>query len=539
MKKNLLILLCGLLPVISHAQLTETNLPIIKINTNGISVSDTQSLASMSIIKNTSGNNSPTDAPVFTGNIGIKLRGSTTAVKPNYTVETWTTFKEEIDTSLLGMPSDNDWALLGMYVDRSLLRNMLANNIYTAMGYWAPRLQLCEVLVNNVYQGVYLFGETIKRDSLRLDIAKLKSNDSYYPVITGGYILKIDNDDDDYITSDFPPPYGTTGQSIKLHFDYPEDDEITNVQKAYIQGYVDSFEAALDGSNFEDELTGWRAFASHKSFRDYLILNEVIGNEEAYRKNTYVWKDKSKKLRVGPLWNADNILYNTTDCNTDAADAWMYQHGQSCPEDTYLPAFWWEKLLSDPSFLDEVKCGYTNLRESGKALDTAVLFSFIDATATTLNQQNAQQRNFTLYPIFGTPVNDEPLPLSENYDEEIAKIKQYLRDRLAFLDSQWLTDAECVDVGVVHIGKDIGNIIMMPNPASDQLTVQLELNHKAALSITAYNILGQKVLEQDAGKLSGGMHTFQINCAAWAPGMYSVVVRTAEGVSWSGKLIKK
>jgi len=35
------------------------------------------------------------------------------------------------------------------------------------------------------------------------------------------------------------------------------------------------------------------------------------------------------------------------------------------------------------------------------------------------------------------------------------------------------------------------------------------------------------------------MHTFQINCAAWAPGMYSVVVRTAEGASWSGKLIKK
>lgn len=539
MKKNLLVLLCGLIPAISSAQLTETNLPIIKINTNGTPVSDTQSLASMSIIKNTSGNNAPNDAPVFTGNIGIKFRGSTSAVKPNYSVETWTTFKEEVDTSLLGMPSENDWALLGMYVDRSLMRYLIANNIYTGMGYWAPRFQLCEVLMDNAYKGVYLFGETIKRDSLRLDIAKLKNTDSYYPVITGGYILKIDNDNDDYFTSDFAPPYGTMGQEIKLHFHYPKDSEITNAQKAWIQSYVDSFETALNGSNFTDELTGWRAFASHKSFRDYLILNEVIGNEEAYRKNTYVWKDKSKKLRVGPLWNADIILYNTTDCDVDAADTWMYKHGQSCPEDTYLPAFWWEKLLSDNSFLDEVKCTYTHLRETGKALDTAVLFSFIDGTAATLNQQNAQQRNFALYPIFGTSINDEPLPLSETYEEEIEKIKQYLRDRLAFLDSQWLTDGSCEEVGITNLDNNIGEIVMMPNPTSAKLTIEFELNHKATVNVTVYNILGQKVLDQDAGKLSGGMHSIQINTSAWAPGMYSVILRTAEGSSWTGKLIKK
>ncbi len=538
MKKSLLIVLCCYLSSFATAQLNETNLPIIKINTNGTPVSDTQSLASLSIINNATGNNSPNDAPQFTGNIGIKFRGNANAVKHNYSVETWTTFKEEIDTSLLGMPSENDWTLQGMYVDRSLLRNLLANNIYTGMGYWSPRLQLCEVMIDNVYKGVYLFGETIKRDSGRLDIAKLKNTDSYYPVITGGYILKIDNDNDDYLSSNYPPPYGTQGQDIKLHFQYPKDNEITNVQKAWIKNYVDSFETALNGSGFQDELSGWRAYASHKSFRDYLILNEVIGNEEAYRKNTYLWKDKSKKFRIGPLWNADNILYNTTDCDVDAANTWMYKHGQTCPEDTYLPTFWWEKLLSDAGFLAEVKCQYSELRESGNVLDTATLFAYIDATAAKLNQQNAQQRNFALYPIFGTSVNNEPMPLSANYDEEIAKIKQYLRDRLIFLDSQWLTTEDCEIVGINHI-RNVQDITMSPNPATDMVDLKFELGHKVSLRVAAYNILGQCVFEQNVDNLSGGAHSLQVNCAAWAPGVYSVVLRTQDGAQWFGKLVKR
>ena len=161
------------------AQITSTNLPILIITSTG-TISGSQIQGNMSIIDNISGTNTPTDAPAFVGVIGITQRGGTagTYAKKSYDVETWVGASQvSLDTSLLGMPGDNDWVLMASYADRSFARNILANQIYTEMGYYAPRMRLCEVILNSTYQGVYLFGEMVKRDSNRVDIAKLTNID--------------------------------------------------------------------------------------------------------------------------------------------------------------------------------------------------------------------------------------------------------------------------------------------------------------------------------------------------------------------------
>ncbi len=538
MKKKLSLFIIMLTwSIVVQAQLTTTNLPIIKITTGGTPIADTQILATMTVINNASGTNNISDAPEYNGSIGIEIKGNLTAIKPNYEIETWSSFKENLDVPLMGMGEENDWILLSVYTDRSLLRQLIANQIFTKMGYWAPKLRLVEVTIDDVYKGVYLFGETIKRDIARLDIATLKPIDNWYPEISGGYILKLDDGNNDGFVSAYPPPNTSAGQEIKFRYVEPKSSEITAVQKAWIKSYTDSFENALTASNFQDTTLGWRGYASEKSAMNFFILNEVIGNEEAYRKNMFMWKDKSKKFRFGPLWNADDILANTADCNANGASAWMYQHATTCATDTWQPAFWWEKFLTDTSYFRDMKCLYNELRAAGGALNTSVLHAQIDSIALLLNSQNAQQRNFNLYPIFGQSINDEPLPLSANYAEEVAKIKQYIADRFTFLDAQWVA-SNCNTTGITAIENRLDNLSISPNPTQGVFNINTSFASKTKIDIVVTNTLGQQVYHK-TNTVNSGLQNITIDASQWATGLYLVTVKNTQGNTWSSKVIKK
>jgi hypothetical protein len=135
-------------------------------------------------------------------------------------------------------------------------------------------MEHCELVVNGSYQGVYLFGEKIKKKAGRLDLATLKITDNSGIELTGGYIWKID-DGTALWTSAFAPPYATT-QQIKFVIDYPDAGDITPAQTSYIKAYVDSFETAMNASNFQDTALGWRRYGAVNAFVDYMIMNEIF-----------------------------------------------------------------------------------------------------------------------------------------------------------------------------------------------------------------------------------------------------------------------
>jgi hypothetical protein len=488
------------------------------------------------IINNSTGLNHPVDAPEYSGNIGIRIRGSATNPKKSYNIETWTNIVEQpLNASLLGMPSENDWVLLAEYTDRSLMRDLIGFHIYEQMGSWAPRMKLVEVMVNNSYEGVYLFGERIKRDVNRLDIATLTNTDVSGYELTGGYIFKIDDDNDDYWTSSFTPPYATTGQNIQFHFEEPDDNTITPVQKVYIKAYTDSFETALNGPDFQDTTIGWRKFGAHNSFNEFLIFNEVMKSKDAYRRSTFMFKDKGKKLRMGPVWDLELALYNTADCNASQDNGWAYQYGQACNTSTYLPPFWWEKLVTDTAFLRETKCKYTIYRES--VLDTANLYHFIDSIATLLNVEQAQTRNFQKWPIWGVPLINEPAPVSTNYAEEITKIKGFISRRLQYLDNQWLTPG-CI-LGVTETTGLVTRTAFYPNPATETVTMELNLQKAAKLTVVLRDILGRNVGRYDYPTLKAGGHTFSYPLSELTAGLYYVSVIADNVPSGTFKLIKQ
>ncbi len=180
----------------------ESNLPIIVITTeNGQAIPDEPKItAHMGIIDNESGNNEhPGTFNDYDGKIGIELRGASSQgyAKKGYGLETRLENGENNNVSLLGMPVENDWVLHGPYSDKSLIRNILAYHFSAAMGQYAPRTRLCELFINDSYSGVYVLMEKIKRDTFRLDIGKLEAHEISGRDVTGGYIFKLDKQDED------------------------------------------------------------------------------------------------------------------------------------------------------------------------------------------------------------------------------------------------------------------------------------------------------------------------------------------------------
>ena len=189
--------------------LTNSNLPIMVIttdidpNTNApVEIPDEPKiLATMQLIFRSDGTrNYLTDITNdsylnYNGRIGIELRGSSSQLldKKPYG---FSTLLEDDDSnnnvSLLGMPSENDWVLNSLAYDPSMILDYLSYTLAASMGNYAPRVKYIEVIVNDDYKGVYILTEKIKRDSDRVNLKKIDDEDTDFPEVTGGYIVKAD-----------------------------------------------------------------------------------------------------------------------------------------------------------------------------------------------------------------------------------------------------------------------------------------------------------------------------------------------------------
>ena len=151
----------------ADVKLDSSNLPIFAINTHGQGVpwSDPMAASDLHLIDNGPGKfNYLKDSLKFKGYCGMELHGNYSRGFPklSYSVEMRDSNQIAMDTAVLGMPKGHDFALVANYIDRTLLRNAIAQHIFGSMGNYTPRFRHVEVVLNGIYQGVYLFIEKIK-----------------------------------------------------------------------------------------------------------------------------------------------------------------------------------------------------------------------------------------------------------------------------------------------------------------------------------------------------------------------------------------
>jgi hypothetical protein len=469
-----------------------TRLPLIIIDTDGRTIPDEPKIeAEMKIINKDSGQvNTPLDAPTdYYGKIGIEIRGTYSATFPQkpYGIETRDGLGENNNVPLLGMPAENDWALITNYNEKSLVRTTLAFDLFREMGHYAPRARLCEVLVNSEYQGIYVFTEKIKRDKNRVDISRLNPDENTGDDVTGGYIIKIDYYDGNNSWLSKHHPIGHPYKDVYFVHYYPEPDIITQEQRDYIHGFFDDLENALYANDFDDPSTGYRAYIDVPSFIDYFIISEVSRNVDGYKKSRYWFKDKDSMgglLKAGPVWDFDWAWKNIRECffaNTDGS-GWGYKTND-CDNWPITPG-WYVRLLQDAFFTNKLIDRYSELRTG--VLDLDKINSYIDSVRFLVDE--AQERHFELWPIESDYRAPEVDPPSLTYDQEITKLKEWIRIRIAWLDEH----IPLLQNEISRNKEQAVSMTVFPNPSPGRITVNA---NESIRQILVINTVGQVVYQ--------------------------------------------
>lgn len=513
------------------ATFSSSNLPIVIITTpNNQNIPDEPKLqASMKIIDNGVGNiNHVTDFPnAYNKLIGIEQRGSSSGGFPqkSYGLETRNYDGTQLDTILLEMPIEHDWILYAPYNDKTCLRNSITYDLSAKMGHYAAKSKLCELIVNGQYQGIYYLMEKIKRDQNRVDISKLLPTDNSGDELTGGYIFKIDKTTGNGSvawTSNYP---AADGSPINFQHHYPNPDEITPQQNAYIHAYVDSFETALNGPDFDDPNIGYRKYIKHKSFIDFFLLNEISKNVDGYRLSSFLHKEKNSnggELRMGPVWDFNLAWWNADYCNGNLSTGWAYEFGNVCTGGFQVPT-WWGIFMSDPWFQEEVKCRWTTLREGMLSRDS--LFHFIDSVALYVDE--AKDRHFEKWPILGSYTWPNPSPIPNDFAGEISALKQWIDDRTTWMDQNL--------PGICHLSlaekEQLSAISLFPNPVEASFTIHLFSPSSNEISLTIRGINGVEIITFESISLTYGSNKIAIDVQNYKlpAGVYFVDLMSQDG----------
>ena len=303
----------------SYAQtFTDSNLPIVIINTDhGIEIPDAPRVrGSMKIIYRGPGLRnyiSDQDNELYlnyNGRIDIELRGSSSQVSPKKQYALTTINSDDItinNISLLGLPPENDWILNGLVFEPSLIRDYICYNLSRMIGEYATRTVFCEVIINGYYKGLYLLQEKIKADQNRVDVMKIGTADNAFPEVTGGYITKADKDTGGDPVAWTMPSY--QGWDVAFIHDWPKPENVTPQQNYYIRNVFEKLRTSSSANDIS-LAGGYPSIIDVPSFIDYMIINELSANADAYQYSTFYHKDRNGKLRAGPIWDQNLTFGN-------------------------------------------------------------------------------------------------------------------------------------------------------------------------------------------------------------------------------------
>ncbi|MGZ4098374.1 MAG: CotH kinase family protein [Bacteroidia bacterium] len=472
--------------------ITSSNLPIVFINTNSQSISTNSILVDFGIIDNGSSRNYITDTKNnYNGKAACHTRGSSSLIfeKKSMKIELRdASGVNQVDASLLGMPLESDWVLTAGYSDKTLMRNAITQYIFQQMGHYSPRYRFVELIINGEYWGVYTFMEKVKHGNNRVNIAKITNLDNQFPYITGGYIVQINRTDNAGWYSLYA---GVSTNSAKFYYQYiyPRDIDITSQQQTYIKAVMDTFETVMQSASFADPNTGYKRYIEDNSFVDFLILNELSKNPDAYRLSSYLFKDNildGGKLHAGPMWDYDLAWHNCNFGNAFNPLYWQYQN----PNLDYPSPTWWGTFMQDPDFKNKLYCRYHTFRSS--FMSNSSLFSFIDQTASLLAE--SQQRNFRQFPILGTYIYPNPQPQANaSFATEIADLKNWITNRASWLDGN--VPGYCNSIGYEEQAANYDGFNVYPNPFLNTINVTFNVQETSKVKIELYNIIGEKIMD--------------------------------------------
>jgi hypothetical protein len=289
-------------------------------------------------------------------------------------------------------------------MDRTMLRNSVAFRISSLTGLeWTPRGESVEVILNGRHIGNYYLCEQIKIDGNRVNVNEMSSTDVDGDAITGGYLMELDTYFDEV------NKFKSGIKNLPYMFKEPDEETLNEQQFQYMQNYINTLEESL----YDDAIFATREYAEYidiDSYIDWWFVYELsVNSEPVHPKSCYMYKDKSSKLKAGPVWDFDWGTF-------------IPDKGKTL---NIRYALYYDRLFHDPMFVVRLKERWNLLKpEFEKVAD------FIEAEKNRLAK--SAEINISMWPISSRNNGDETM----EYDEAIERMKQAYEARIEWLDNE-------------------------------------------------------------------------------------------------------
>lgn len=297
--------------------------------------------------------------------------------------------------NMLGLTKSKHFAILAHADDqRGYLKNFVGFNLGKRIGLpWTPAQQPVEVVINGDYRGLYFLTESIRIDADRVNITELDDNVSDPSLVSGGYLVELDNyDEENQIRMEEKSCVGDQYLDVlRVTWDTPEI--YSDLQKRFV---TDQFSAMNDAVGANSDIL-WSYLDLDDAARYYLV-EEIISHTESYHGSTYLFRDRGagQKWHFSPLWDCGNAF-------SGPDNGFFYDNDPF--GNTWIPS-----IRTNQKFNDKVKetwLWFMNTGFKGIYDDIDAYVSHISAAA------NADYRRWN-----GQPVPDGGQPVADNRDME-------------------------------------------------------------------------------------------------------------------------
>ena len=235
---------------------------------------------------------------------------------------------------LLGMVKSKHFNLLAHADDakdkKGYMRNAAGFELSKMLGIaWTPDARPLEVVMNGDYIGLYFLTEHIRVDQDRVNIVEQADEETDAQKITGGWLVEIDNyDEDPHITI-------KEGGKTTMWVTYKSPEVLSSEQETYLTQQIHLLDNLIYGDKNSDEL--WQHLDMDALARFY-IVQEITDNYESFHGSCYLYKDMgdTEKWKFGPVWDFGSAFNRDKSQYLFQGDVW---HNHWIPEICKFPAF--------------------------------------------------------------------------------------------------------------------------------------------------------------------------------------------------------
>ena len=384
-----------------------TNLPTVSIHTEN-SKEPTDKIHNINAVVSVISDVGNKVLRVDTGVVRLRGNGSLTFPKKSYRI------KFDKKRHVADSPAKaKKWTLVSNYGDKTLMRNMLAFELSHSLDMpYTPYAQAVDVLLNGEYKGCYQLCDHIDVKKTRVNLVDTLTKPRPDSLSVTAFLIEAD------ARAAGEPSWFTSAKGTPMTIHYPDDDEITPLQKTYVEEQFNRMEES------------WEPYLDLNTFLRHFLVGELSGNTDTYW-SVYMYKHRENDtIFTGPVWDFDLAFENdkrTYPINSKAD--FLYRSGGSYIG--YMRTFADNVIIKNDKARERLLEIWDRARQD--RINECHLVAYIDSMEAYLQQ--SQRLNFIRWPIMNESVQMNPYVWG-SYEAEVEHVRTYLCERLLWLDKK-------------------------------------------------------------------------------------------------------